>query len=115
MGATYATRREFCRRLFRAGGATAALRHTFLDGLSDTAIQAQQTGGSIQSTSANGASVAFQFFDGWSPDVALSLIDEARTWADCADVDTALALLPDGPVTSFGHDFTLSNATGGTL
>ena len=115
MGATYATRREICRRLFRAGVATAALRHAFLDGLSDTAIQAQQAGTAITAVSGNGASSQFTLFDGWSPSDALSLIDEARTWANCADVDTALALLPDGPVTSFGHDFTLSNATGGAL
>ena len=115
MGTTYATRREFCRRLFRVGGATAQLRHAFLDGLSDSAIQAQQTGSAVLSSSANGASVQFQFFAGWTPDDALALIDEARTWADAADVAAALALLPDGPVTSYGHDFTMANSSGGAL
>ena len=114
MATTTATRREFCRRLFRVGGATAALRHAFLDGLSDSAIQAQQTGSAVQSTSANGAQVAFQFFAGWTPDDALSLIDEARTWADAASVTAALDLI-EGPVTSFGHDFSTANGTGGTL
>lgn len=38
----------------------------------------------------------FQFFAGWKPDDALELIDIARDWADCADVNTALALVePD--------------------
>ena len=115
MGATYAIRREFCRRLFRVGGATAQLRHSFLDGLSDSAIQAQQSGSAVLSSSANGASVQFQFFADWTPDDALSLIDEARAWADAADVAAALALLPDGPVTSYGHDFTNANASGGAL
>jgi len=45
----------------------------------------------------------------------LPLIVEARDWADAADVDAALALLPDGPVTSYGHDFTMANASGGAL
>ena len=57
----------------------------------------------------------FQFFAGWTPDDALSLIDEARTWADCADVATALALLPGGAVTSYGHDFSQAIASGGAL
>lgn len=112
MGATYAIRREFCRRLFRVGGATAELRHAFLDGLSDSASEAQQSGSAIQSTSANGAAVTFQFFAGWTPDDAISLIDEARAWADAADVATALALIGDGPVTSFGHDFSAMGAGG---
>ena len=112
MGATYAIRREFCRRLFRAGGATAELRHAFLDGLSDTAIAAQQSGNAIQSTSANGAAVTFQFFANWQPADVLDLIDEARDRADCADVATALALIGDGPVTSFGHDFSAMGAGG---
>lgn len=115
MGATYAIRREFCRRLFRVGGATAQLRHSFLDTLSDAAIAAQTAGSAVLSSSANGASVQFQFFAGWTPDDALSLIDEARTWADAADVAAALALITDGPVTSYGHDFTNANATGGAL
>ena len=93
MGATYATRREFCRRLFRAGGATTQLRHAFLDGLSDSAIQAQQSGSAVLSSSANGASVQFQFFAGWTPDLVLELIDEARDWADAATVTAALALI----------------------
>ena len=115
MWATYAIRREFCRRLFRVGGATAQLRHSFLDTLSDAAIAAQTAGSAVLSSSANGASVQFQFFAGWQPGDALELIDEARTWADCSDVATALALLPDGAVTSYGHDFTQANATGGAL
>ena len=94
MGTTYATRREFCRRLFRVGGATAQLRHAFLDGLSDSAIQAQQTGSAVLSTAKNGASVQFQFFAGWTPDAALELIDEARDWADAVDVASALAMIP---------------------
>ena len=104
MGTTYATRREFCRRLFRVGGATAQLRHAFLDGLSDSAIQAQQTGSAISASSANGASVQFQFFTGWAPSDALALIDEARTWADCSDAGTALALVRDD-VTSYRFRF----------
>ena len=115
MGIPYATRREFCRRLFRAGGATTVLRHAFLDALSDTALAAQASGRSVQATSAAGASTTFQFFSGWSPAEALALIDEARTWADAADVATALELLPDGPVMSYGHDFTMANASGGVL
>ena len=93
MGTTYATRREFCRRLFRINGDTAQLRHAFLDGLSDSAIQAQQTGSAVLSSSANGASVQFQFFAGWAPADALDLIDEAREWADAATATVALALI----------------------
>lgn len=52
----------------------------------------------MQSTSANGAQVAFQFFVGWTPDDALALIEEAREWADAADVATALAMIGDAAV-----------------
>ena len=115
MAASTPIRREFCRRLFRVGGATAQLRHSFLDTLSDAAIAAQTAGSAVLSSSANGASVQFQFFAGWQPGDALELIDEARTWADCADVATALALLPGGAVTSYGHDFSQAIASGGAL
>lgn len=97
------------------GSASTAARHTILDTFADAAIAAQQRGAAISATSHNGASVQFQFFTGWQPDDALALIDEARTWADCANVADALALLPDAAVTSFGHDFTMANATGGAL
>lgn len=115
MGITYATRREFCRRLFRVGGATTVLRHSFLDSLADSALAAQASGRAVQATAAAGASTTFQFFSGWQPGDALELIDEARTWADCADVATALALLPGGAVTSYGHDFSQAIASGGAL
>lgn len=96
MGITYATRREFCRRLFRAGGATTVLRHAFLDSLADSALAAQASGRAVQATAAAGASTTFQFFSGWDPSDVLSLIDEARDWADAADVAAALELVqPD--------------------
>ena len=97
MGTTYATRREFCRRLFRLGGATPALRQAWLDELSDSAAL-QQQGGAVVSTSANGASVSFQLPSNWSPDDAPALIDEARDWADAVDVAAALAMIPDAAV-----------------
>ena len=37
---TYPIRREFCRRLFRVGGATETLRNAFLDTLADSALAA---------------------------------------------------------------------------
>lgn len=105
MGTTYATRREFCRRLFRAGGATAELRHSFLDTLADAAIAAQTAGSAVLSTAKNGASVQFQFFAGWTPSDALELIDEARDWADAATVAAALALI-DPDVREYGFILT---------
>lgn len=82
--------------MFRVGGATAQLRHAFLDTISDAATKAAQTGRAVQATSSNGASTTFQFFAGWKPDDALELIDAAREWAGAADVTTALALVePD--------------------
>ena len=91
------------------------MRHSFLDSLADSALAAQASGRAVQATAAAGASTTFQFFSGWDPSDVLSLIDEARTWADAADVATALELLPDGPVMSYGHDFTMANASGGVL
>ena len=88
-------RREDCRRLFRLGGATAALRHAFLDSLSDAAADARHSGSAVLSTSKNGAAVQFQFFSGWTPDATLKYVDEARAWADCATVAAALALIRD--------------------
>ena len=114
MAASTPTRRLFCRRLFRLGGATPALRHAWLDELSDSAAL-QQQGGAVVSTSANGASVSFQLPPNWNPDDANALIEDAYTWAEASDIAAALALLPDGPVTSYGHDFTTANASGGAL
>lgn len=96
LAVTTETRREFCRRLFRVG-ATASLRTAFLDGLSDSATAAQQSGNAIQSASANGADVTFQFFAGWSPDSALELINEARGWVgtDASTEAESLALIVD--------------------
>ena len=91
------------------------MRHSFLDTLANSALAAQASGRAVQATAAAGASTTFQFFSGWDPSDVLSLIDEARDWADAADVASALALLPDGPVTSYGHDFTMANSSGGAL
>lgn len=91
------------------------MRHSFLDSLADSALAAQASGRAVQATATAGASTTFQFFSGWAPSDVLSLIDEARDWADAADVAAALALLPDGPVTSYGHDFTMANSSGGAL
>lgn len=110
-----AVEREFCRRLFRVGGATALLRHAFLDALADSALAAQVAGSAVSATSTAGTSVDFQFFAGWEPGDVLSVIDHARDWADCATVAAALELIGDAGVTSFGHDFTMSNANGGAL
>lgn len=87
----------------------------FLDGLSDAAIEAQQSGSAVLSTSKNGAAVQFQFFAGWTPAATLEYVDEARAWADCLTVAAALALIESSPVGSYGHDFTTANATGGCL
>ena len=107
-------RREYCRRLFRVGGATAALRNAFLDGLSDAAIEAQQSGSAVLSTSKNGAAVQFQYFAGWTPAATLEYVDEARAWAACLTVEAALALINRGG--SFVlSDFSNANATGGCL
>lgn len=103
MAASTPTRREFCCRLFRLGGATPAARNAWLDELSDSAAL-QQQGGAIVSTSANGASVSFQLPPKWSPDDAPALIDAARAWAEAADVDAALALI-GGPVRHVSPDF----------
>lgn len=103
MAAPTATRREFCRRLFRLGGATPALRQAWLDELSDSAAL-QQQGGAVVSTSANGASVSFQLPANWSPDDAPALIDDARTWAETSDVAAALAMIGRG-VRYFSPDF----------
>lgn len=79
------------------------MRQAWLDELSDSAAL-QQQGGAVVSTSANGASVSFQLPSNWSPDDAPALIDEARAWADAADVATALALI-GGPVRCFRQNF----------
>lgn len=90
-----AVEREFCRRLFRVGGATTQLRHAFLDALADSALASQVAGRAVSATSTAGTSVDFQFFAGWEPADALATIDRARDWAECSDVATALVLIPD--------------------
>lgn len=92
--------REFCRRLFRAGGASVAERQAFLDVLADAALKAVQDGRRVISTTGTGGvGTTFQLFAGFPPDALLSLIDAARAWADAADVTAALALV-GYPVTS---------------
>ena len=77
-------------------------------------MTAQQSGSAIQSTAANGAQVAFQFFSGWSPAVAAALIAEAYSWAACSTEAAALALINRGGSFVLA-DFTYANATGGCL
>lgn len=115
MGTTYAIRELFCRQLFDDARSTAELRRAYLKTLREDVVRAFSSGSAVVSTSANGASVGFQFFAGWNPSDAAELISEAYTWANAADEATALALLPSGPVTSYGHDFTLANASGGAM
>jgi hypothetical protein len=93
---------EFCRYLFRVGGATAALRNVFLDGLSEAAISAQMAGSSVLSTSANGASVQLQFVAGWSPVATLKIVEAARVWAAYATVEAALATITPSRRVSYG-------------
>lgn len=91
--ADYSTRILFCEQLFDDGRSTPALRRAYLKPLRESVLSAQNSGGVVQSTSSNGAAVAFQIFNGWAPAVAAELLREAYTWADCADVATALALI----------------------
>lgn len=93
LSADHATRVLFCAQLFDDGRTTAELRRAYLKPLREAVMTAQQSGSAIQSTAANGTQVAFQFFAGWSPAVAASLIAEAYTWAAATDVTAALALI----------------------
>jgi phospholipase/lecithinase/hemolysin len=99
-----AVKREFCRRLFRAGGATVGERQAFLDTLSDAAIKAQQDGKSLVATGSGGTSVQFELFLGWKPEALIELIDAARAWADLSTKDDALATIT-GPVRFITDDF----------
>jgi hypothetical protein len=99
-----AVKREFCRRLFRAGGGTAGERQAFLDTLSDAAIKAQQDGKSLVATGSGGTSVQFELFLGWKPEALIELIDEARNWAELATVADALVTIA-GPFRSLRPDF----------
>lgn len=67
-------------------------------------MQMRIGGSAVQSASKNGAQVAFQFFNGWEPSVAASLIAEAYSWAAAADLATALALI-GGPYQQKSDDF----------
>jgi hypothetical protein len=100
----FAVKREFCRRLFRHGGASAETRHSFLDGLSDAALKARQDGKTLVGTASGGTSATFQSFATWRADEVLELIDAARDWADEDDVDDALVLIAP-PARSYGPDF----------
>jgi hypothetical protein len=92
---------EHVRRLYRLGGATPLLRHTWLDTQAEEILAAQFSDGSgsrIASTSANGASVAFATADGTSAANAnaraLALIAVLRPYADAANVADAISLIP---------------------
>jgi len=89
--------KEEIRRMFRLGGATASARHEWLDAIADAArdfINASATGDSIASTSAGGVSVAFKDTSASSPQETIELVAALRDYADAADVDAALLLVP---------------------
>lgn len=86
-------RSEFCRLLFRSGGADAAARHAWLNALYDAAWSQQKDGKTLFSTSYSGVFTQFQVLSGWKPDAIINLVGEARAWADAADVTAALALI----------------------
>lgn len=98
MGATYAIRELFCRQLFDDGRSSVELRRAYLKPLREAIVHAFNSGSAVLSSSANGASVGFQFFDGWNPSDAAALINEAYSWADAATESAALAMIPDGCV-----------------
>lgn len=108
---TAATKREFCRRLFRAGGATPTQRASFLDDLADAALEAQTDGKTLTATASGGQSASFMVFSAFAPADVLALIDEARTWAAETTVTAALELIPVA-VRHVGADFS-GLATGG--
>jgi hypothetical protein len=98
-------RREFCRKIFRSGGADAAARSTYLDGLADIALKTQQSGKTLIGTASGGTSVQYQAFEGWRVDSLIEMLDQARSWILEDDVDAALELI--FAVTSFRGDFSL--------
>lgn len=105
MPVSSALRREFCRRLFRTDLVDEAARSALLDSISDAAVAASNDGRAVQATAANGASVAFQFVNGWDPQATVELVDEARGWITAANLADALALI-EGPVREYRQDFT---------
>jgi hypothetical protein len=110
--ATAATKREFCRRLYRVGGATPTQRVSFLDELSDAALEAQTDGKTLTATASGGSSASFMVFQAYAPADVLELVDEARAWAAAASLDAALALIV-GPIRHYGRDFSSLHCGGG--
>lgn len=90
---TAATKQEFCRRLFRAGGATPASRASFLDTLADAALEAQTEGKTLTQTASGGQSASFMVFSAFAPADVLALIAEARTWAAASTIAAALEMI----------------------
>lgn len=91
---TAATKREYCRILFRVGGATPAARNAYLDTLAATALTAQNEGKTITGTASGGTSAQFMVFSAFAPADVLALVDEARAWAAALTLTAALALIP---------------------
>ena len=99
--ASTATRREFLRLIYRQG----LQRETFLDDLAQAALKAQNTGKSLVASGGEGFSSQYLMFNGWRPDDVLAMVDWARGLISEVDIDTALALIPRGKITTIRTDF----------
>lgn len=97
-------KREFCRSLFEEAD-TIDARHALLTTLRNTAQKTLLEGRALVATAAEGSSATFQLLTGWSPDDTFALINEARAWADCADLTSALALINLRPIRAYRIDF----------
>lgn len=93
-----ATVREFIRRIYRDGGANSTTRAAYLDGLADTALNAQQKGKMLSMSSDKGTAVQYAAFAGWSPQDILALIDDVRGLISYSTVAEAIEAFDGRPV-----------------
>lgn len=105
MRASYATRREFLRRVYRKANESGTTRDEFLDAIADKAHV--ELDGSKTLTGASGGGVSsnyLSFFSIWGPQDRLELVDWARDYIAEDDVADSLALVT-GPIRFVGSDF----------
>lgn len=105
MPLTTPRKREGLRKVYRAASPQSeAGRESYLDGLSDVALSAINSGKSLIGSSAGGTSASYAVFNSWAPNDVVEFVDWARGYISESDVDDALASVP-AKVTRISADF----------
>lgn len=97
--------REFIRKVYRAATLAGETNDEYLDGLSDAALTALQSGKTLSASSGNGTSAAYQVFYGFDPANILEMVDQART--PCEEDTATLAIATIKQINRLSSSFSI--------